>query len=767
MTYLLILILAIAWLWLYRRVRDLESELRYALERRSPPSLVPQPAQAAPALAPRPAVAPASPAALPLRGAPPPRVEPAPAQPATPAPERREWETLIGGSVLNAIGAVVLVIGIALFLAYSFAHMTAAGRAILAFLASVTILGAGVWIEPKPRYRMFARGLIGAGWAALYATAYAIWAIPAARVVPSAAAGSAIQLAVAVGMVAHSLRYRAQAVTAIAYSAVFAALAVAPSSPLAVASLVPIAASVLYLAARFEWDSMPIFGLLATYATCIARGESGGSLAASQGVFLAYWLIFELFDLRRVKLGRVAGGLEFLFPLNTVGFLGLSYIAWTEHAPDQMWIAAACGSALFLASSVIRARLRHQPSSEFVDRARAGSYEASLVVSAVLAILAIIGRAPGIWAAAALAVEAELIYLAGLRFDSNFLSRLGTAIFAFSLARLMLTTEPDRRAAIMGHAWRDWTPAVLFHAALFYWNRTLRRSELIYSYAATVLIAIVLLGEVPHSAIGLAWVVFGCGLLQFGVARALGEFERQGLYLLGGGALVGCAYVLMNPQGIWWPLAVASIILFACVRQLRDVEWFEFVASASAAVFLWRVMPHREVALTWAALALALDYFGMSRPAYSLGFGALATAVATDIDPPRLVVSIPTAALFYAAQFLSRGRGAKRAALYQSLLGTVLAAAILWGRISGGLFTVAWGLLGLSLLGCGFAARDRNLRLEGLALLLICILKLFVYDLRNLETIYRILSFVALGLILLSVSWIYSRFRDQVERLVR
>jgi uncharacterized membrane protein len=49
-------------------------------------------------------------------------------------------------------------------------------------------------------------------------------------------------------------------------------------------------------------------------------------------------------------------------------------------------------------------------------------------------------------------------------------------------------------------------------------------------------------------------------------------------------------------------------------------------------------------------------------------------------------------------------------------------------------------------------------------MLLVCILKLFLYDLRNLETIYRILSFVALGLILLGVSWIYTRFRERVSR---
>ena len=70
------------------------------------------------------------------------------------------------------------------------------------------------------------------------------------------------------------------------------------------------------------------------------------------------------------------------------------------------------------------------------------------------------------------------------------------------------------------------------------------------------------------------------------------------------------------------------------------------------------------------------------------------------------------------------------------------------------------------LLGIGFVARERLLRLQGLVLFLVCILKLFLYDLRNLETMYRILSFIALGLILLGVSWIYTRFRENIRRLL-
>ena len=77
-----------------------------------------------------------------------PAYQPAFTQPAGPTWQDRlrdklgneEWEALVGGSLLNKAGALVLVVGIALFLAYSFGHMTAAGRAVLALIVSVMVL---------------------------------------------------------------------------------------------------------------------------------------------------------------------------------------------------------------------------------------------------------------------------------------------------------------------------------------------------------------------------------------------------------------------------------------------------------------------------------------------------------------------------------------------------------------------------------------------------------------------------------------------------
>ncbi len=72
---------------------------------------------------------------------------------------------------------------------------------------------------------------------------------------------------------------------------------------------------------------------------------------------------------------------------------------------------------------------------------------------------------------------------------------------------------------------------------------------------------------------------------------------------------------------------------------------------------------------------------------------------------------------------------------------------------------VARGRVALAL-----TAGERVLRLYGLGLLAVCIGKVFAYDLRELESLPRILSFVVLGALLLVVSFAYTRFREKLHR---
>jgi hypothetical protein len=117
------------------------------------------------------------------------------------------------------------------------------------------------------------------------------------------------------------------------------------------------------------------------------------------------------------------------------------------------------------------------------------------------------------------------------------------------------------------------------------------------------------------------------------------------------------------------------------------------------------------------------------------------------------------AAVFCVNRILRGGGGYISGALF-------LITAVVYDAVEGRLLTVALGFEGATLLVIGFALRERALRLAGLIIFLLCIAKLFVYDLRELDTLSRIFSFVALGVMLLAASWVYTKFREKLRRLL-
>ena len=78
------------------------------------------------------------------------------------------------------------------------------------------------------------------------------------------------------------------------------------------------------------------------------------------------------------------------------------------------------------------------------------------------------------------------------------------------------------------------------------------------------------------------------------------------------------------------------------------------------------------------------------------------------------------------------------------------------------LLSAFWAVAGLTGIVAGLLRDVRMLRLGGLALLLLAAAKVFAYDLSELESIYRALSFIALGLLLLGGAFAYQRIRKEV-----
>jgi hypothetical protein len=624
-------------------------------------------------------------------------------------------------------------VGIALFLGYSFTMMGPAGRVATGLTLSFGLLGGGMLLERKEAYRIFSRGLIAAGWAGVYFTAYAMGAVAAAKVIGDPVVATLLLLAVGAAMVAHSLRYRTQSATGLAYFGAFAALALADSTPLAVIALIPLAGSLVYLAHRMNWGNMAVFGLLATYGVCISRGDSGAPLWSAQALFLTYWLIFEAYDIFRRS--------PVVFGFNAIAFFGLSVFKWDSASPDRLWIFFAANAALNLGGALLRGPW----------------YAPSLSVAALMGALAVINGGKGVAIAAGLAMEAAMLFEFGLRQGRKLFRIEGYIVSVAALIAL---------AAAVGGRFEKFAPRevwgpVALGAAIafaFAWRATkaeFAEREWVCDATAGVgnlLSVLALWCVLPDVLVALAWMGLGfvfaemtpASLSWQGQALAAAAFGRLFFAnFTNGGATLGVSHRL---------LTVAPVV--ACLYGLRR-RWFLWMAAIAIAVLLRFELGRVHCAVGWAAAAVVfLRLPGLDFRWQSLGFAGLAVlrSAVTNLNATESLIVI---AAMYACEFLSQARSR----IYYSLLGTALVSLVLYNEVTGSLLTVAWGLEGLLLLAAGFPLKERVLRYSGLALLLACILKLFVYDLRSLETFYRILSFLALGAILMGVSWVYARVR--------
>lgn len=70
-------------------------------------------------------------------------------------------------------------------------------------------------------------------------------------------------------------------------------------------------------------------------------------------------------------------------------------------------------------------------------------------------------------------------------------------------------------------------------------------------------------------------------------------------------------------------------------------------------------------------------------------------------------------------------------------------------------YSAAWLGFGIALLVAGLLSGSRELRLASAAIVMLTILKVFLWDMSDLEGVLRALSFIGLGLVLVGIGWLY------------
>ena len=833
---------------LKRRVSAIEAGLRDVKRRPAvAPSSEREPARrapAAPAPAPVPTAAPAS-APVPLASEPP---IPEPAAVLAPAPALASaplssqppaqkpaaaamatgssdpWELVVGASWLSKIGALVVIIGVALFARYAFAEVTPIGRVASGYAATVGMLAFGVVLERRDRYRNYAYALIAGGWAGVYFMTYAMHAVDATLVIDDDFVATSCLAVVAMGMIVHSLWYRSQTVTTLTYVVAYATLALTPLSGFSLVASVLLSVSVILVAERLGWWRVSVAGLASTYGLFAIRREvfAGGVMdphaLAPYLTLAAYWLTFDIADILALRRSR-GGAAAPLFALNAVGLMGAAFLELPLNDSIQFsWFLAASGLA-YLTSAVVRARLlgRRTAGPAGTDVVRFGTVHAAVAIGAGLFAWAIDLRFEGRREVLALLLEAEMLVASGFALGDRYIRLIGsTCAMLVSLVALQLVW-----GVAMTTIWslpvHTWTPVLALVAVAWYVNREWLRSrgvaplgiEYAYTWVASGLVLVIVVREVSWIHVGLASLTISAGLVEAGVRR--GREYRYQAYLI---ALGATALMLLNFVVIRSPIREAWVVLPAAValayllagrlahraRSVRDAD-LPIAAGAMVslgtvflAVFEWRVLEEANSVLVgpaWTLTALVCLGVGIWRRLAVLrwqGYLLLFAGAATALQPILLPTIASPDAIFwmsaiigalYAASLVSR-RAIREAAaasgvaepfegecrLVISIAATVCLTLLIGHVVRPTLVTLAWGGGGLALLALGLPLRERIMRLSGLALLFLCILKLFIYDLSQLEAFARILSFVGLGVGLLIVSWAYTRYQEQIKRFL-
>jgi len=260
-----------------------------------------------------------------------------------------------------------------------------------------------------------------------------------------------------------------------------------------------------------------------------------------------------------------------------------------------------------------------------------------------------------------------------------------------------------------------------------------------------------------------AW-LFGFAAAHFllgGIAIRFGIHREIGSLLVAGGiglASFACANVLDGPSLVAaWSAASAALAFLATrvdrtsVPTLSDAERLLITSLG----FLGLAIVHMLVVEAPPnAIAGGVDDLGAAVVAIACCAGAAVAAWywGREVDPDLAMVAGYVGALGFVylgsvaiIDVIGDNAGGEAREIGQSWMSAFWTAA--------GLGAVVWGMV----------RHSAKARLGGLALLAVAIVKVWTYDLSELEELARALSFVALGLLLLVGAFAYQRFKPEQE----
>lgn len=588
------------------------------------------------------------------------------------------WEEKVGGTWLNRLGIIALLIGIGLGLKFAFDKnlISNLGRVILGCLAGAALLGAGFWY--RRRFPKFAAGLSGGGIGAFYLTVYAAFKFYA--LIDNVAA-FALMIIITAGAVALSLLYDSSVIASLGLlGGYLTPILIGGGNYLELLIyliILNLGAAVLLSLKRWTWLSVLSLGFTwVLVGIWISKFLIKTNLLSFMLFLSAYNLIFSILGLIHNIIHRRRSDLPLtgvMFFSNLIYGIFAANLLLKEHALWLMVVFIGWG-VFYLANMLVVNRWRRQ------DKGLA-----LLLLFLSLAFLTVAAPVAlsQAWVTIVWAIWAVVLSTAGARLGHLRLRQFGLLVMALAFFRLLfIDVAPD-------------IPS--FH---YFWPT-------------------------------LVWLLGGGVLLSRGARPDQRKLRQYGWLFLA----VGTLRLFLNDLDFFHLSRLSSE-----GGERFAFSWFDrlpaiVVVSAALFIMAW-IYNSRRFSLT----ALERKLSPWLVVAANLG---LVVCVVDEIDTYfywNYLRSLPSTINIEFRREQYEVASNTASSIFMALYGFLLVAIGFWKK---GETIIRW---------CG------------LILLLITLGKIIFIDLSAVATIWRIVVFLATGLVLLIVSYLYQRFNKRAQR---
>ncbi len=664
---------------------------------------------------------------------------------------REEWESFVGGKLLNRIGAVALIIGVGFFLKYAFDNnwINETTRVLLGGIAGIALLLAGARFHQKA-FQVFAQGLIGAGIAILYLSVFASFNFY--HLVSQLSAFILMSL-VTLATFHQAFRYNSLAISLLGWAGGYLTpfmLSTGVANEAGLFSYIDLleAGLLAVVIIRQSWMILEFLTLVGTYLTFIlwhSKYYSEGSLLITVLFLTLFWLLFYLADLyRNISNSELHPLRQIVTILNAGIFYSYLYSLVNEYHHETMGILTAALACAYIIPVLITAK--KNPSSVLLR-----DY---ILTAVILFIIATAVQYQDFTTVSLWSCEAILLMWCAKKWNYRFLANATLLFFIVITGKLFLT-----------YGAFQYEPTVTFYLIL-------NKRFLAFALLSTSMgICAVQLRDIEirnnvvfKNILNAGWCVlifmlvtcetvdiFSKYLSQNGYEQVITiEFLRNMTLLI-----VWISYsallVYAGLQRVLFPVLVSGLILTGITFILsvtggfsfEPIQNFRFLFNVRMGAILFVLSCSFISALR---LKNAEGLFTTVRYAYPviligqvLLLLVLFSGETRDIFERQLYMLKHQAGTVPLPEEINSVENMKQLSL-----------------------SSLWLVYGIILMIAGIWKRARGIRIMAIIILGIAILKIFIYDLSFLQTLYRIFSFIGLGVILMAASYMYQRYKSLI-----